>query len=115
VIARYLELFNARDWDGVRAMLADEVRLDVVSVSRRQGRERVGVYFNNYAKLTDVRFEIGWLDGREVIAGFRPASAAGPSYFIALEVSAKGDSIAYIRDYYHVPYIMQEAGIELAP
>jgi RNA polymerase sigma-70 factor (ECF subfamily) len=113
-VARYVELFNARDWDAVRAMLADEVRLDVVSAVRRQGRERVEVYFTNYAKLPDIRFARAWLDGREVIAGFRPASAARPAYFIALELNAKGDSIASIRDYYHVPYIMREADIQVA-
>jgi len=114
VVARYVELFNARDWDAVRAMLADEVRLDVVSVSRRQGRERVEVYFSNYAKLTDVRFARAWLDGREVVAAFRSVSATHPEYFIAVEVSSKGDSIASIRDYFHVPYIMQEADMEIA-
>ena len=112
VLARYIELFNARDWDAVRAMLADEVRLDVVSVSRRQGRERVELYFTNYAKLTDMRFATAWLDGREVIAAFRPASATRPAYFIAVEANGKGDSIASIRDYFHVPYIMREADIE---
>jgi RNA polymerase sigma factor (sigma-70 family) len=113
VVARYVELFNARDWDAVRAMLADEVRLDVVSISRRQGRERVEVYFTNYAKITDVRFATAWLDGREVIAAFRPASAVRPTYLGAIELDAKGASIASIRDYYHVPYILQEAGIQL--
>jgi hypothetical protein len=26
-VARYVALFNRRDWDGLRAMLADDVRL----------------------------------------------------------------------------------------
>src|SRR6185503_19689315 len=30
-IARYVTLFNARDWDTVRTMLAEDVRLDLVS------------------------------------------------------------------------------------
>lgn len=111
VLARYLALFNARDWDGVRAMLADDVRLDVVSAVQRQGREQVGVYFGNYGKLTDWRLESGWLDGREVLCAFRPASARQPSWFI--EVAAVGDRITVIRDYHHVPYIMPEAEIQL--
>jgi RNA polymerase sigma factor (sigma-70 family) len=109
VLARYVKLFNARDWDGVRAMLADDVRLDVVSAVRRHGREQVGTYFDNYAKLADWRLASAWLDGHEVLAVFRPASARAPAYFV--EVTTLGDTVAVIRDYYHVPYIVQEAHI----
>src|SRR3982751_5230539 len=38
LIARYAELFNARDWDGVRALLAEDVRLDLVSRIKREGK-----------------------------------------------------------------------------
>lgn len=111
VLARYVELFNARDWDAVRAMLADEVRLDVVSVVRYKGRERVNTYFTNYAKLGDWRLASAWLDGREVLAVFRPTSATLPGSFI--EVTTAGNSIAAIRDFYHIPYITQDADFEL--
>src|SRR3954462_9064587 len=30
-LARYAELFNARDWEGVRSLVADDCRLDLVS------------------------------------------------------------------------------------
>src|SRR4030095_7484246 len=50
-LARYAALFNARDWDGVRAMLAEDVRLDLVSREQRAGRERVSNYVTNYAAL----------------------------------------------------------------
>src|SRR5205823_6393730 len=36
-LARYAALFNARDWDGVRSMLAEDVRLDLVSRMQRAG------------------------------------------------------------------------------
>jgi RNA polymerase sigma-70 factor (ECF subfamily) len=110
MLARYLALFNARDWDGVRAILADDVRLDVVSAARRQGRDEVGVYFGNYAKLADWRLVSGWLDGREVLCVFHPASARQPSWFV--EVTPADGRIAAIRDFRHVPYIMQEADIQ---
>jgi RNA polymerase sigma-70 factor (ECF subfamily) len=111
VLARYVELFNARDWDAVRAMLADEVRLDVVSVVRRQGRARVNSYFTNYANLGDWRLARAWLDGREVLAVLRPSSSTRPAYFI--EVGTAGGSITSIRDFYYIPYIAAEAGFEL--
>jgi RNA polymerase sigma factor (sigma-70 family) len=110
VLARYLELFNARDWDGVRAMLAQDVRLDVVSVSRRQGSDQVGVYFSNYAKLDDWRIASAWLDRRQVLCVFCPASASRPAWFI--DVTPAGEAIASIRDYHHVPYITGEADFQ---
>ncbi|MHB8814080.1 MAG: sigma-70 family RNA polymerase sigma factor [Steroidobacteraceae bacterium] len=107
VLARYLQLFNSRDWDGVRAMLAEDVRLDVVSVTRRDGRAQVGVYFANYDKRSDWRLAGGWLDGREVLLVMRPAISERPASFV--EVTPVADSIALIRDYHHVPYITREA------
>lgn len=112
VLARYVELFNARDWDGVRAMLADDVRLDLVSVQSRKGRDQVEVYFTNYSKHSDWHLVNAWLDGREVLAVFRPAGAARPTSFI--EVSPAGNAIAIIRDYHHVPYIARDADFTLA-
>lgn len=46
---RYATLFNARDWDGVRALVGEDCRLDLVSKSQRRGKE-VGMYFGRYAK-----------------------------------------------------------------
>jgi RNA polymerase sigma-70 factor (ECF subfamily) len=34
----YVRLFNARDWDGVRALIGEDCRLDLVSKSQRRGR-----------------------------------------------------------------------------
>jgi hypothetical protein len=45
---RYATLFNAADWDGVRALISEDCRLDVVSKSQRRGKE-VGAYFAPYA------------------------------------------------------------------
>jgi RNA polymerase sigma-70 factor (ECF subfamily) len=110
-VARYVALFNARDWDGVRAMLADEVRLDVVSRSQRAGRRDVGGYFAQYARSDDWFLALAWLGDREVVAGFRKADAR-PSYFIELEVA--DGRIAGIRDFRHVPYICADAEVHLA-
>ena len=51
-VARYVALFNARDWDGVRAMLAEDVHLDLVSRAQRTGRA-VGDYMSNYDRFHD--------------------------------------------------------------
>src|SRR5581483_6887263 len=44
---RYAALFNARDWDALRALLAEDSRLDLVSRTERRGRA-VGEYFSRY-------------------------------------------------------------------
>jgi RNA polymerase sigma factor (sigma-70 family) len=100
----YARLFNARDWDGVRALIAQDCRLDLVSKSQRRA-QAVGQYFTNYAR-EHVRLEVARLDGRDVLAAYVGAATA-PSYFILLEVD--GDRVSEIRDFRYVPYIAAEA------
>jgi RNA polymerase sigma-70 factor (ECF subfamily) len=110
MLERYAALFNARDWDAVRAMLVDDVKLELVSMARRAGRNEVGGYFTNYSRWGGWRFVPGWLDGREVLAVFTEASGAEPRYFV--ELTFRGEGVAEIRDFYHVPYIGRDARIE---
>jgi len=111
-IERYAALFNARDWDGVRAMLAEDVRLDLVSRSQRAGRRAVGGYLTNYASLSDWRLVPAWLGDREVLAVFRDPQDDRPGYFV--ELSFVDGEVTAIRDFRYVPYIAAEAAIELA-
>ena len=83
-LTRYAELFNARDWDGVRAMLVDDVKLDLVSRWKRAGRAQVSPYFKNYNGKGDWHLVPAWLDNREVLAVFRDPSDVRPGYFIEL-------------------------------
>jgi hypothetical protein len=112
-LARYAALFNARDWDGVRAMLAEDVRLDLVSREQRVGREQVSHYFTNYAAVSDWHLVPALLDSREVIAVFRNPHDRQPGYFI--ELGLIDGRIAAIRDFRYVPYIARDAVIELTP
>ena len=50
LLAAYVERFNARDFDAIRDMLADEVRLDLVAKLRKKGRGEVAPYFDNSLK-----------------------------------------------------------------
>lgn len=111
VVARFVALFNDRNWDGVRALLAEDVQLDVISRAQRVGRA-VNDYFTNYARLQGWSLAPAWLDGREVIAVFRAPEEVRPGYFIELTVA--GGTVRLIRDFYNVPYILQEAEITLA-
>jgi hypothetical protein len=106
-LARYASLFNARDWDGVRNLIGDDCRLDLVSKSQRRGKQ-VGVYFGNYEKA-DVSVRVVRLEGELALAAHL-AGAADPSYFILLEWEA--GHVKSIRDYRYVTYIAKEAEIE---
>jgi RNA polymerase sigma factor (sigma-70 family) len=110
-VARYVALFNARDWDGVRDMLAEDVQLDLVSRAQRAGRA-VGNYLSNYDRFHDWRLAPAWLEGREVVAVFRAPGDARPGYFI--ELVMEGGKIRFIRDFRYVPYVMHDAAVVLA-
>jgi RNA polymerase sigma-70 factor, ECF subfamily len=105
---RYATLFNARDWDGVRALVSDDCRLDLVSKSQRRGKQ-VGAYFARYEK-ENVTLRLGRLEGRLALAAF-VAGAGRPAYFILLEL--KAGRVKSIRDFRYVPYIADEADFEI--
>jgi RNA polymerase sigma factor (sigma-70 family) len=101
---RYARLFNARDWDGVRTLIGDDCRLDLVSKSQRRGKA-VGMYFTNYAR-EDVQLRLVRLDAKLAFAAY-VAGAPTPAYFILLELAA--GRVTSIRDFRYVPYIATEA------
>ena len=108
-LRRYVDLFNAHNWDGLRALLAAESRLEVVSRVQHSRAVDAGYYdrYAAYTKAADLRAEAGFVDGVPVIAMFDPPSSEKPAYFILLEVSA--GRISFIRDFRYVPYIAKDA------
>ena len=112
-VARYVALFNRHDWDGLRAMLADDVRLIQVTYPPRAGAADVGRFFGFYAGFAPVRLAPAWLDGREVIAVYDGPQAVKPSYFMWLEWT--DGRISFIHDYRYVRYVVDDAELVLAP
>ncbi len=113
-LARYVDRFNARDFDALRAMLADDVRLDLIGRARRRGATAVGGYFDNYAAQHDWRFGLGVVEGRPAVLATDPgAPAAGPVYFVLLDWRDGG--IASIRDYRYARHVMRHADIAALP
>ena len=103
---KYVTLFNARDWDGVRAMVADDCKLDLVSKSQRRGKQ-VGFYFSNYEKER-YQLRVVLVDGRTAVGVYAP-NAERPSYFMLLDF--EDGRVKTIRDFRYVPYIANEATI----
>jgi RNA polymerase sigma-70 factor (ECF subfamily) len=108
LLTAYVDRFNARDFDAVRDMLADEVRLELVNKSRLAGRGEVSRYFTNYSKIDDWRLALGFVDRRPALIVRDPADPSGrPAYFILLRWD--GDSVAIIRDFRHARYVVEDA------
>src|SRR6266700_4972931 len=104
----YVAHFNARDFDAIRAMIADDVRLDLVNKTRMNGKAEVSKYFGNYSKVSDWHLVPGLVEGRPAILVFDPNQPdSEPKYFMLLQWSA--DKVATIRDFRHVPYIIDGA------
>jgi len=109
-LAAYAERFNARDFDAVRDMLAEDVRLELVARTRMRGRE-VHTYFGNYASVDDWRLVPGQVEGRPAILVYDPSEPQRPpSYFILLEWD--GGKLVAIRDFRHARYAIE--GAEMA-
>jgi RNA polymerase sigma-70 factor (ECF subfamily) len=106
---RYVDLFNAHDWDALRALLAAESRLEVVSRVQHPRAVDAGYYdrYAAYTKTQDLHAQAGFVDGVPVIAMFDQPSSPNPAYFVLLEVSA--GHISSIRDFRYVPYIAKDA------
>jgi RNA polymerase sigma-70 factor (ECF subfamily) len=106
LLARYVTLFNARDFDALRAMLAEDVRLELVGMTEKSGAEDVGHYFTNYARLAGMRLEAGTVDGRPALL-VREQPDGRPVY--CLFVRFRGERIQFIRDYRYARYVFDEA------
>jgi RNA polymerase sigma factor (sigma-70 family) len=111
-VARYVSLFNQRDWDGLRALLAGDVKLHQSTHPIRTGAADVGMFFSIYAKIDGMWLSPGWLEGREVIAVFENRTDAKPSYIMWLEWQE--GKITFIRDYRYLHYVIADAELALA-
>jgi RNA polymerase sigma-70 factor (ECF subfamily) len=111
-LGNYVAHFNARDFDAIRAMIANDVRLDLVNKTWLNGKAEVSRYFGNYSLARDWHLVAGLVEGHPAILVFDPNEAgSAPKYFVLLQWSA--DKIATIRDFRHAPYIIDRAEVLL--
>jgi RNA polymerase sigma-70 factor (ECF subfamily) len=108
LLAAYVECFNARDFDAIRDMLADEVRLELVNKSRMSGRPEVARYFHNYERLQDWHFVPALVDRRPAVLVSDPGDPSRrPAYFVLLDWA--GTSVVNIRDFRFASYAIEGA------
>ena len=111
-LIKYVEGFNTGDFNTVRAMLADDVKLDLVATLRKQGKSEVGEYYAAYAAAEQWAFAAGVVDGRAAMLVYdRDVSLGTPAYFVALDFV--GDRVVSVHDFLYARYAMD--GIDLSP
>jgi RNA polymerase sigma factor (sigma-70 family) len=105
-IARYVDLFRSGDFDAIRAMLADDVKLDLVNRLHWEGRDKVGPYFTGYANEPKWRFALGAVEGKPAMLVFDSTGPMEkPAHFVLIGWS--GSRIVEIRDFLFAPYVLE--------
>ena len=104
-ITAYVDLFRSGDFDAIRAMLADDVKLELVNRLRLEGRDKIAPYFTRYAEETKWRFALGVVEGRPAMLVFESGAMEKPAHFVL--VDWRNDRISAIRDFLFAPYALE--------
>jgi RNA polymerase sigma-70 factor, ECF subfamily len=106
----YADRFNARDFDALRDLLAEDVRLDLANRRRLDGKADVSVYFTRYDSASDWRFSVGVAENRLALLVRNPKDASSAITHVVL-LDWAGGKIAHIRDFKYAPYVMERIQI----
>ena len=106
-MAAFVDLFRIGDFDAIRAMLADDVKLELVNRLKWEGRDKIAPYFTRYAEETKWRFSFGAVEGRPAMLVFEGDAMEKPAYFVL--VDWRNDQISAIRDFLFAPYVLESA------
>jgi RNA polymerase sigma factor (sigma-70 family) len=105
-IATYVHLFQSGDFDAIRAMLADDVKLDLVNRLRLEGRDKIVPYFSRYAEVMKWRFALGAVEGQPAMLVFDSSGPMEkPAHFVLIDWSES--RIVEIRDFLFAPYVLE--------
>jgi hypothetical protein len=105
-ITAYVHLFRSGNFDAIRGMLAEDVKLDLVNRLQLGGRDKVGPYFTRYAEVTKWRFALGAVEGQPAMLVFDSTGAMErPAHFVLIDWSE--GRITAIRDFLFAPYVLE--------
>ena len=111
-LIKYVEGFKTGDFDMVREMLADDVKLDLVTKLHKQGKSEVSGYYAAYAAAKQWAFAAAVVDGRPAMLVYdREVSLDTPAYFVGLGFD--GDRVISVHDFLYARYAMDS--IDLSP
>jgi len=104
----YVRHFAARDFDQLRLLLAQDVRLDVVGIAQAHGKSQVGEYFHRYGGTDSWHPHLGWIEGQPAILVYAtPDKTGDPVYFILIRWN--GNQVYEIKDFRYSRYVMNDA------
>jgi RNA polymerase sigma-70 factor, ECF subfamily len=98
----YADHFNARDFDALRALLAEDVRLDLFNRRHLVGKD-VGLYFAHYGQTSGWRVSLCLAEGRLALLMNDPTSET--KYIMLIDWAH--ERIDRIRDFRFAPYVME--------
>lgn len=105
----YADLFNAREFEALRDLLAADARVDLAARTKLKGQAQSRVYFGRY-ETSDRRWRL-----EPALADGRPALLAtaldDPNVRSVITIEWDGGRIVMIRDYLHAPYVMEGLAI----
>lgn len=112
-LSAYVEGFKAGDFDAVRAMLADDVRLDLVATLYRRGKGEVSLYYGAYdAARERWAYAAGAVEGRPAMLVYeRAVSMDEPAYFVILDF--EDGQVSRVHDFLYGRYALEGAVIRL--
>jgi RNA polymerase sigma-70 factor (ECF subfamily) len=112
-LVAYVDGFKAGDFDAVRTMLADDVKLDLVATLHKRGKGEVGEYYGAYEAARERwAFAAGAVDGRAAMLVYdREVSLDAPAYFVVLDFD--GGRVSRIHDFLYARYAMECATVHL--
>lgn len=111
-LAAYIALFNARDFDRVRDLLAEDVRLELVNRLRLRGKNEVGRYFHRYAEANFWHLVPGIVDGHLAALVCDADDPVSPPRYFAL-LAWDGEQIVGIRDFLFARYAIEGAEVAM--
>lgn len=112
LLSQYVYFFNQRDWTGLRELIEQDVRLEVVGWAESTGRSFVeSNYFGNYSRLeVPWQFTSGFVDGESLLICWRLLEGKWVAQ-TALRLEIVGEKVVGLQDYIHVEYLLEHADI----
>lgn len=99
----YVERFNRQDWDGVRALTAEDARLKVADCF--SGKLADSPYFQEYASSAPWHARLVVFENEEVVFIERDRNGRTEPLSV-VRIETAGDTLKAVHDYYACPWIL---------
>jgi RNA polymerase sigma-70 factor, ECF subfamily len=111
LLTAYIDRFNARDFDAVRRMVVEDVRLELVGRAVKRGRAEVAPFLGKEAATHQGwTLSLAFVDRQPAVLVCPPEQAVA-SWRYPVLLRFEDQMIATIRDYRHIAYMLDEAEI----